>query len=244
LTQQILVFIFTYILCLWWVQLMTWEGLTDGLDAYLNTFMSYLPQMMVIGCRFLLRAHLCWSCRGLRLAQPGGPTARVSVLPFLHEEGRRSSFWNEVILLKYRRWTMSKKTLSQIKKCPVFVDKEIQNLKVKEGLTFPEAWKRFIVLKPKTINKSYLSVLCLQSGVYFAKQTSASPRSKETGSTNTSTHVSISTQTEADTDTTHSSSVPCIQMQPNHSPSDTLRLCLPPKHLSCNKKLCFRSCSC
>jgi hypothetical protein len=36
---------------------------------------------------------------GLRLAQPGGPTARVSVLPILLEDGRRSSFRN-VILLK------------------------------------------------------------------------------------------------------------------------------------------------
>jgi hypothetical protein len=41
------------------VQLMTWEGLTDGLNAYLNTFMSYLPQTMVVGRRLLLRAHLC-----------------------------------------------------------------------------------------------------------------------------------------------------------------------------------------
>jgi hypothetical protein len=45
---------------------------------------------------------------GLRLAQPGGPTARVSVLSFLPEDGRRSSFRN-VILLKYRQWTKSKK---------------------------------------------------------------------------------------------------------------------------------------
>jgi hypothetical protein len=37
-----------------------------------------------------------------------GPTARVSILTFLPEDERRSSFWN-VILLKYRRWTMSKK---------------------------------------------------------------------------------------------------------------------------------------
>jgi hypothetical protein len=42
--------------------------------------------------------------RGLRPAQPGGPTARVSVLPILPEDGRRSSFRNEVILLNYRRW--------------------------------------------------------------------------------------------------------------------------------------------
>jgi hypothetical protein len=47
---------------------------------------------------------------GLRLAQPGGPTLKVSVLPFLTEDGRRSSFRNVDILLKYRRWTMSKKT--------------------------------------------------------------------------------------------------------------------------------------
>jgi hypothetical protein len=39
---------------------------------------------------------------GLRLAQPGGPTARVFVLPFSPEDGRRSSFKNVVILLKYR----------------------------------------------------------------------------------------------------------------------------------------------
>jgi hypothetical protein len=45
--------------------------------------------------------------------QPEGPTARVSVLPFLPEDGRRSSFQN-VILLKYRRWTKSKKPLLQI----------------------------------------------------------------------------------------------------------------------------------
>jgi hypothetical protein len=50
-----------------------------------------------------------WASSGPRLAQPGGPTARVSVLPFLPEDGRRSSFRN-VILLKYRRWTVSKKT--------------------------------------------------------------------------------------------------------------------------------------
>jgi hypothetical protein len=49
---------------------------------------------------------------GLRLAQPGAPTDRVSVLPILPEDGRRSSFRN-VILLKYGRWTKSKKTLLQ-----------------------------------------------------------------------------------------------------------------------------------
>jgi hypothetical protein len=32
------------------------------------------------------------TCPGLMLAQPGDPTARVSVLPFLPEDGRRSSF--------------------------------------------------------------------------------------------------------------------------------------------------------
>jgi hypothetical protein len=53
---------------------------------------------------------------GLRLAQPGGPTARVSVLPFLPEDGRRSSFRNVVILLRYRRWTKSKKPLLHIRK--------------------------------------------------------------------------------------------------------------------------------
>jgi hypothetical protein len=37
---------------------------------------------------------------GLRLAQSGGPTARVSCPSFLPEAGRRSSFRN-VILLKY-----------------------------------------------------------------------------------------------------------------------------------------------
>jgi hypothetical protein len=45
----------------------------------------------------------------LRLAQPGGPTARVSILPFLPEDGRRSSFRN-VILLEYRSSTKSKKS--------------------------------------------------------------------------------------------------------------------------------------
>jgi hypothetical protein len=54
------------------------------------------------------------SCPGLRLAQPGGPAARVSVILFLPEDGRRSSFRNVVILLKYRQWTKSKKTLLQI----------------------------------------------------------------------------------------------------------------------------------
>jgi hypothetical protein len=47
--------------------------------------------------------------QGLRLDHPGGLTARVSVLHFLPEDGRRSSFRNVVILLKYRRWTKSKK---------------------------------------------------------------------------------------------------------------------------------------
>jgi hypothetical protein len=52
---------------------------------------------------------------GLRLAQPGGPTARVSVLlPFYLKTEAEFSFRKVVILLKYRRWTMSKKTLLQI----------------------------------------------------------------------------------------------------------------------------------
>jgi hypothetical protein len=51
---------------------------------------------------------------GLRLAQPGGTTARGSVLPFLPEDRRRSSFRSVVILLKYRWWTKSKKQLLQI----------------------------------------------------------------------------------------------------------------------------------
>jgi hypothetical protein len=41
------------------MQLMNWEGLTDGLDVYLNTFVNYLPQTMVVGRRLLLWAHLC-----------------------------------------------------------------------------------------------------------------------------------------------------------------------------------------
>jgi hypothetical protein len=65
---------------------MTWEGLTDGLDVHLYTTMSYLPYTIVFVRRFLLRAHQCCSRPGLRLAQPGGPTARVSVLSFLPEE--------------------------------------------------------------------------------------------------------------------------------------------------------------
>jgi hypothetical protein len=86
------------------------------LDAHLNTSVRNIPQTMVVARCLLLRAHLGWSCPGLRLAQPGGPTARVSVFPFfLPEDGRRSSFRN-VILLKYRRWTKSKEPLLQIKR--------------------------------------------------------------------------------------------------------------------------------
>jgi hypothetical protein len=51
---------------------------------------------------------------GIKLAQPEGPAARVSVPHFLPEDGRRCSFRNVVILLKYRRWTKPKKTLLQI----------------------------------------------------------------------------------------------------------------------------------
>jgi hypothetical protein len=60
--------------------------------------------------------EICKIYPGLRLAQPGGPTARVSVLPFLPEDGRRSSFRN-VILLKYRQLTKSKKTILQHSWC-------------------------------------------------------------------------------------------------------------------------------
>jgi hypothetical protein len=53
---------------------------------------------------------------GLTLAQPWDPAARVSVLPILLEDGRRSSLRNVTkFLLKYRRWTKSKKPLLQIK---------------------------------------------------------------------------------------------------------------------------------
>jgi hypothetical protein len=37
---------------------MTWEGLTHGLDVYLNTPMGYFPQTIVVVRRLLLRAHL------------------------------------------------------------------------------------------------------------------------------------------------------------------------------------------
>jgi hypothetical protein len=49
---------------------------------------------------------------GLRLAEP----ARVSVLYFLPEDGRRPNFRNVVnfnFLLKHRRWTKSKKQFFQ-----------------------------------------------------------------------------------------------------------------------------------
>jgi hypothetical protein len=75
-------------------------------------FHCYLPQTTVVR-HFLLWALLCWSCPDLRLAQPGGPTTRISVLSFFPEDGRRSSFRN-VILFKFRRWTKSKKTILQI----------------------------------------------------------------------------------------------------------------------------------
>jgi hypothetical protein len=61
---------------------------------YANTVKAFLNQQFPGKC--------------IELAQPGGPTARVFVLPFLPEDGRRSSFRNVVILLKYRRWTKSK----------------------------------------------------------------------------------------------------------------------------------------
>jgi hypothetical protein len=48
----------------------------------------------------------------LAVGSPG--SARVFVLPFLPEDGRRSSFRNAVILLKYRRLTKSKNPLLQI----------------------------------------------------------------------------------------------------------------------------------
>jgi hypothetical protein len=53
--------------------------------------------------------RLCWSYPDVRPPQPGGPKARVSVLPFWSED-RKSGFQNVVILLKYRQWTKSKKS--------------------------------------------------------------------------------------------------------------------------------------
>jgi hypothetical protein len=70
----------------------------------------YFNKLQRLGSRIFFRIQVKkW------LAQPGGPTARVFVLPFfLPEDGRRSSFRNVVILLKYRRWTESKEPLLQI----------------------------------------------------------------------------------------------------------------------------------
>jgi hypothetical protein len=64
--------------------------------------------------RFICKSVFLNFVHLLRVAQPGGPTARVSVLPTLPEDGRRSSFRNVVIVLKYRRWTVSKNTLSRV----------------------------------------------------------------------------------------------------------------------------------
>jgi hypothetical protein len=77
------------------------------------TSRSYLPQKII--CSILLWALLCYSCPGLRLAQPGGPTGRVSVL-FLFFFTRRwkqnpaSEMW---FYLWFRQWTKSKKTILQ-----------------------------------------------------------------------------------------------------------------------------------
>jgi hypothetical protein len=49
----------------------------------------------------------------LRPANQGAQQLGFLSSPFLPEDGRWSSFRNVVILLKYRRWTMPKKTLLQ-----------------------------------------------------------------------------------------------------------------------------------
>lgn len=93
---------------------MTWKCLTNRSDAHLNTYMSYFQHRTVVICHLLLLTLKCWSCPGLRLAQPRVSTAQVYILPsFLHTDRRISSFWNFVILLKYKQ-TKSKKPLSQI----------------------------------------------------------------------------------------------------------------------------------
>jgi hypothetical protein len=76
---------------------MTWEALKDGLDAHLNTSMSYLPRTIVVVRRFLLRDISVFKLSKSEASTTRGPTARVSVLPFLPEYGRRSSFRNVVI---------------------------------------------------------------------------------------------------------------------------------------------------
>lgn len=81
--------------------------------------------------------------------------------------------------------------LSANKTYLVSVDKKkIQELKVKEGLTFLKTWKWFLELILKTTKNSYASVIWQSSGADTATQTSAPPSSKQSGSTNISTEVS------------------------------------------------------
>lgn len=54
---------------------------TSFWDSSVYMYTSYPLQMIVVVRRPLFRELLRWSCPGLRLVQPGGPTAMVSVLP-------------------------------------------------------------------------------------------------------------------------------------------------------------------
>jgi hypothetical protein len=85
------------------------------------------------------------------------------------------------------------------RRCPVFLDeKAIQELRVKDGLSFLNARKKFLENKPKTGTQSHASALRRSQGNDAAAQTTALP---SRGSTSPPPRTTVSTQSEISTNT-------------------------------------------
>jgi hypothetical protein len=98
---------------------------------------------------------------------------------------------------------------SSDKSCPIYpTEKCIQELRVREGVSFHETRNMFLESRPKTGNQSSASALRSARGVYAASQTTETPTPRNPIHSRTPSHVTTSTQTEVASHTEDHSDTP------------------------------------
>jgi hypothetical protein len=110
---------------------------------------------------------------------------------------------------------------SRDRNCPVYRDERaIQELRVKEGLSFLDTRMKFFETKPKTRAQSYASTLCRPQGIGSITQREATPLQTKQNPTTRPFRTRVSCQTGVSTHTDHPSNpaVPGARMRLHRGP--------------------------
>jgi hypothetical protein len=105
------------------------------------------------------------------------------------------------------------------KTCPVYrSEKSFQELRAEEGLSFLEAWTKFLESQAKTGNQSCALALCHLGGIDASTHTAAVPTISKYSVFRTPYIVTASAQTEVTSQSEHSCdpAVPGREIRPYH----------------------------